>query len=234
MKLALVTDLQSNPEAITAVMAHAESRGGERFAFIGDFAGYGADPSCVIDLVRKHLAHGAIVVMGNHDQAVVQETSPNVTFDARFVADWTRAQLSADPLGFLSNLPMLAIDGEMLFVPANANAPSGWGYIGNLADAVPSLQTSDRRFTFCGHVHEPRLFHMTAMGRPARSCPDGTCRFRRRHRGVRWRFPALPSSLATVTPQPVMPASTQPRQPSGKVRAAGLPKTLAQRLIYGG
>ena len=45
MKLALVTDLHANREAVTAVMAHAEARGAERFAFIGDFVGYVPTPA---------------------------------------------------------------------------------------------------------------------------------------------------------------------------------------------
>jgi predicted phosphodiesterase len=72
MKLALVTDLHANREAVSAVMAHARGQGAGRYAFLGDFVGYGADPGWVVDLVREHVARGAVAVMGNHDAAVVQ------------------------------------------------------------------------------------------------------------------------------------------------------------------
>ena len=63
MRLALVTDLHANRESVEAVMAHAKEQGAERFAFLGDFVGYGADPGFVVDLVREHVARGAIAVM---------------------------------------------------------------------------------------------------------------------------------------------------------------------------
>jgi len=246
MKLALVTDLHANREAVSAVMAHAEARGAERFAFLGDFVGYGADPGWVVDMVREHAARGAITVMGNHDEAVVQGPRPSMVAEARRVVDWTRAQLSAEQLGFLSTLPMSAIDGDMLFVHANAYAPTEWGYVVGQADAVRSLQASDRRFTFCGHVHEPRLYHMTATGKagafePTPGVPIPLSPQRR--------WLAIPGSAGQ--PRDGDPAAcyasfdttsanlTFHRVPydaeaaAAKVRAAGLPESLAQRLIDG-
>lgn len=246
MKFALVTDLHANREAVAAVMGHAEERGAERFAFIGDFVGYGADPGWVVDLVREHVTRGAIAVMGNHDEAVAHGPRPSMIADARVAVDWTRGQLTAEQLGFLSALPMSTIDGDMLFVHANAYAPSDWGYIAGQADAVRSMQACDRRFTFCGHVHEPRLFHMTSTGKS----------------GVFEPAPDVPIPLSPQRRWLVIPgASGQPRDgdpaacyasfdtqsctltfhrvpydhdtAAAKVRAAGLPEALARRLING-
>ena len=246
MKLALVTDLHANREAVTAVMAHAEARGAERFAFIGDFVGYGADPGWVVDLVREHVARGAIAVMGNHDEAVVQGPRPSMIFDARFAVDWTRERLSADQLGFLSSLPMSAIDGEMLFVHANAYAPAEWAYIVGQAEAVRSLQASDRRFTFCGHVHEPRLFHMTPTGKagafePTPNMPIPLSPQRRwlaipgaagqpRNGDPAACYASFDTASATLTFHRV---PYDHDSAAAKVRAAGLPEALAQRLIDG-
>ena len=44
MKLALIADLHANREAVGAVMAHARAQGADRFAFLGDYVGYGAEP----------------------------------------------------------------------------------------------------------------------------------------------------------------------------------------------
>ena len=49
MKLALFADIHSNLEALQACLAHARSQGAERFAFLGDLVGYGADPGWVTD-----------------------------------------------------------------------------------------------------------------------------------------------------------------------------------------
>jgi diadenosine tetraphosphatase ApaH/serine/threonine PP2A family protein phosphatase len=246
MKLAVVTDLHANREAVTAVMAHAQAQGAGRYAFLGDFVGYGADPGWVVDLVREHVSKGAVAVMGNHDEAVAQGPRSTMIADARRAVDWTRAQLSSAQIDFLSTLPMTAIDGDILYVHANAYAPGEWGYVTGHAEAVRSLQASDRRFTFCGHVHEPRLFHLTATGKAGGFVPT----------------PGVPIPLSPQRRWLAIPGSSgQPRDgdpaacyaifetdsatltfhrvaydtdtAAAKVRAAGLPEALALRLIHG-
>ena len=63
MKLALFADIHSNLEAITACLAHAQALGADRYAFLGDLVGYGADPVAVLDLIEQHAANGAVVVL---------------------------------------------------------------------------------------------------------------------------------------------------------------------------
>jgi len=87
MKIALITDLHANREAIESVLAHAKAQGAQRYAFVGDFVGYGADPGWVVDLVRAHVARGAVAVMGNHDAAVVQGPLPTMIPEARQVVE---------------------------------------------------------------------------------------------------------------------------------------------------
>ena len=66
MKLALISDLHANREAVEAVMAHARERGVEHCAFLGDFVGYGADPDACFDLARENTD---LCLAGNHDLA---------------------------------------------------------------------------------------------------------------------------------------------------------------------
>ncbi|MDZ7814213.1 MAG: metallophosphoesterase family protein [Ideonella sp.] len=63
MKLAVITDLHANREAVEAVLNHAHEQGAERYAFLGDYVGYGADPGWVVDTVRRYIAEGAIAVV---------------------------------------------------------------------------------------------------------------------------------------------------------------------------
>ena len=96
MRIAVLTDLHAILEAVQATFAHAEAQGAERYALLGDFVGYGADPAAVVTLVRERVAAGALAVKGNHDAAVVRGASPSMRPDARFVIDWTRSRLDAD------------------------------------------------------------------------------------------------------------------------------------------
>ena len=42
MKLALLSDIHANIQALDACLAHARAQGAEQFALLGDFVGYGA------------------------------------------------------------------------------------------------------------------------------------------------------------------------------------------------
>lgn len=165
MKCAVITDLHANREAVESVLDHARRHGAERWVLLGDFVGYGADPSWVVDQVRDLVQAGALAVMGNHDQAVLRGASPGMRPDARHVVAWTRAQLNPAQLDFLASLPLTQRHGNQLYVHANAWAPAGWEYIQGRADAVRSLHATACRYTFCGHMHEPKLFHLSSIGK---------------------------------------------------------------------
>jgi diadenosine tetraphosphatase ApaH/serine/threonine PP2A family protein phosphatase len=246
MKLALITDLHANRESVSAVMAHALAQGAERYAFLGDFVGYGADPGWVVDLVRTHVARGAVAVMGNHDAAVVQGPLPTMIPEARQVVEWTRARLDAEQLDFLATLPMSASDGDRLYVHANAFAPNEWAYVLGRVEAVRSLQATSARYTFCGHVHDPKLFHVTGTGKigdfvPSAGMPIPLSEQRRwliipgsagqpRDGNPAACYATFETANATLTYFRV-PYDTE--SAGAKIRAAGLPQRLARRLEHG-
>ena len=246
MKTALLADLHGNREAVAAVLAHARAQGAQRWVLLGDFVGYGADPGWVVDQVRTLVSQGASAVLGNHDQTVVRGSAPGMHADARHVIDWTRAQLDAGQLGFLAQLPLTQQHADQLYVHANAWAPADWAYILQRSDAVRSLGATQARYTFCGHVHEPRLYHLSNTGKAGEFVPTP---------GVA--IPVLPHRQWLVIPG----SAGQPRdgnpaacyalfddeqqlltfqrvpydhQTAGdKIRAADLPQRLASRLEDG-
>ena len=171
MKIALITDIHANREAFEACLEQAHLHGADRIALLGDFVGYGADPAWVVTMVQDLVAQGAIAVRGNHDDAVAGEPNPNLVEDARRAIEWTRAQLSAEQLDFLGRLPMRREEFGCLFVHANAWAPAGWEYILGRNEAVRSMMATDCRHTFCGHVHQPALYHLSSVGKIANFSP---------------------------------------------------------------
>ncbi len=48
MKLALLSDIHSNRQALDACLQHARAHGADHFALLGDLVGYGADPAYVV------------------------------------------------------------------------------------------------------------------------------------------------------------------------------------------
>jgi diadenosine tetraphosphatase ApaH/serine/threonine PP2A family protein phosphatase len=163
--IAILTDLHANREAASACLAHAQSRGAVQYAFLGDLVGYGADPGWVVDTVKDYASRGAWVVLGNHDSAVAQETRRQMHADAREIVEWTRAQLNDEQLDFLRKLPLTAEYGDLLFVHASASHPQQWEYITGTLEAIKSIDATAKRVTFCGHVHEPALYNLSATGK---------------------------------------------------------------------
>jgi len=166
MKLALFADIHSNLEAITACLAHAQALGADRYAFLGDLVGYGADPVAVLDLIERHAANGAVVVLGNHDAAAIGRPADPMNANAEAAIAWTRAQLGPRQRAFLETLPLTIKDDNMLFVHASAAAPGQWTYVTDPAEAEQSIGAGNANYIFCGHVHEQKLYYMGAGGRP--------------------------------------------------------------------
>lgn len=246
MKLALLTDLHANREALEACLEDAAACGATDYAILGDLVGYGADPEWVVDRVRALARDGAVVLKGNHDESTVRGPRPTMVDDARRVIAWTRAQLDAEQLAFLDALPLTSQRAGCGFAHANTWAPAGWEYVTSRHDAVRCLQASTARHVFIGHVHEPRLYHLAGTGKAGDFLPVP---------GVEIPVPAhrqwlvLPGSVGQ--PRDGDPAACWAlydtdtlslcfhRVPydheaaAAKVREAGLPSRLADRLIEG-
>jgi diadenosine tetraphosphatase ApaH/serine/threonine PP2A family protein phosphatase len=166
MKLALFADIHSNLEAISACLVHARSLGAQRYAFLGDLIGYGADPVAVLDLIEQYAAAGAVVVLGNHDAVAIGRRSDPLNPNAQAANIWTQAQLGEKQRAFLANLPLTVRNGDMLFVHASAVAPERWTYVTGPTEVEESIRVGQAQYIFCGHVHEQRLYYTGAGGRP--------------------------------------------------------------------
>jgi diadenosine tetraphosphatase ApaH/serine/threonine PP2A family protein phosphatase len=247
MTIALMTDIHANREAFEACLGHAVDHGADQYAFLGDFVGYGADPEWVIDRLMEHVARGAVALMGNHDAAAIGALQGRLNSNARLCIEWTQARLTPAHAAFLSSLPLTAEDGPCLYAHANGWDPGGFEYVFGSLEAGRSMRVAPARITFCGHMHEPKLYHMgltqrveTFLPVPGSPIPLSATR----------RWLALPGSVGQ--PRDGNPAAcyamfdefsqllTFWRVPydnataARKVREAGLPERMAQVLLTGG
>lgn len=245
MRTALLSDIHGNREALAACLAHIDKSGVDRIMFLGDIIGYGADPEWCLEAVMKRCDQGAIALLGNHDEAALKP-SEDMNGMARAAMDWTRRRLSSDHLKFIEERPILKEEGDVLYVHASAAAPHSWLYIQTPRDAENSLSFTTRRITICGHVHVPRYFHAL----PAKPCESYTptagvpMPLLRQRRWVivlgavgqpRDGNPAAAYSIID-TAQGHVTLHRVPYNIEGaaqKIRAAGLPVALADRLFKG-
>jgi diadenosine tetraphosphatase ApaH/serine/threonine PP2A family protein phosphatase len=246
MLIAILTDIHANREAMTACLAHAKERNAQRFAFLGDLVGFGADPAWVVDTVMDYVGRGAFAVQGNHDVAVTQAPSKHMNPQAREVVEWTRAQLNETQLQFLDRLPLTQEHNNLLFVHATAAEPKSWEYITGTLEAVKSMHATRARITFVGHVHEPALYNLSPTGKVSSFVPTGDSSI---PLGTQRRWLVLPGSVGQ--PRDGNPAACYAlfddatnelvyfRVPydyesaAAKIRAAGLPQSIGNRLEHG-
>ena len=245
MKLALFADIHGNLEAITACLLHARALGAQRFAFLGDLVGYGADPVAVLDLIERYASDGAVVVLGNHDAAALGGAM-DMNASAQAAIAWTQAQLGDRQRAFLAGLPLTVRDDDILFVHASAATPERWTYVTSQSEAEQSIKAANTSYVFCGHVHEPILYYMGAGGRPMPfrpvpgiPIPTGTHRQwlaivgsagQPRDRNNRACYALADLDRARLTFYRVAYDHAGAAQ---KIRSAGLPERLALRLEQG-
>ena len=89
MKVAIISDLHSNSEALEAVLEHIRAAGVERVYCLGDVVGYGPEPERCVDLVRER---AQICLMGNHDEALFRDAS-DFNPHARGAIEFTRDRM---------------------------------------------------------------------------------------------------------------------------------------------
>lgn len=247
MKLALLSDLHANRQATEAVWAHAQEQGFDKLVLLGDLVDYGADPAWVVEFCQSRQGEGAIVIRGNHDDALRADTTSQMSGHVLASLEWTKRQLSAVHLHWLTQLPLTAELGACLFAHANAHDPAHWQYISGRMEAMHSLMAGRaHQYVFCGHIHHQCLFHMTSTGKMGEFQP----------------VDAIPIALSPMRHWLAIPGSVgQPRDgnpaacyatfdidtatltcfrvpydheaAARRVLDAGLPEYLAQRLIDG-
>lgn len=168
MRLALLSDIHANLQALEACLAHARSQGADRLAFLGDLVGYGAQPGAVVQRVMELAAQGALVLKGNHDEMAVQPPRQNQSM-GESTALWTHDQLDDAQLAFLDGLPLTLQHERVLLVHASADAPAQWRYVYDTPMAELSLHAAGAlqgvRYVFGGHVHRQSLYYRGADGR---------------------------------------------------------------------
>lgn len=164
-KIAVLSDIHGNVDALIAVEAHLEAAGGaDRVLILGDLVDYGPEPAAVIQWARERADH---VVRGNHDHAVAtgQPCRSSPAFLQASIA--TRAhfagRLPARDIDYLRALPLTAhveIDGLRMHLVHACPSDALFFYIRPDApecDWAAALQGTPEEtdLVLVGHTHLP-------------------------------------------------------------------------------
>ena len=163
MRVGIFSDVHANFEALEIVLKAIEYEGVDKTICVGDLVGYGPDPN---QCVEKVMEMADIVVAGNHDYAACGMLSTEYFNEyARMAIDWTSRVLDTKFIDILSNLPLTVTEDGITIVHATPEAPSGWHYILDVADAHKSFKALKNSLCFVGHSHIPVAFVQDQNGR---------------------------------------------------------------------
>jgi predicted phosphodiesterase len=156
MKLAILTDIHANLEALEAVLIAAAQAGAERIVSLGDVVGYGADPlGCVYRLQEV----GALAILGNHDQAVLEPSQIHgLNSGARSSLLHARDSLDAEALGFLKGAAYRRVEFGGVMAHAHPSRPEDWDVLVTHDSVELCMAEMDWSLGFYGHTHHAAIY----------------------------------------------------------------------------
>ncbi|MCP3892892.1 MAG: metallophosphoesterase family protein [Desulfobulbaceae bacterium] len=152
MRIAVLSDIHSNFEALEAVLEHALQRNVDRYVGLGDVVGYGASPNECIELLLSLPECSG--VLGNHDAAVLN-IPLNMKRDARKVIQWTKSVLTKSSLSYLKKMEDIVRWDNISFCHSNPYRPRNWYYVAEKTYISSSFARSKAKVLFVGHTHVP-------------------------------------------------------------------------------
>jgi diadenosine tetraphosphatase ApaH/serine/threonine PP2A family protein phosphatase len=240
VRYAVLSDVHGNLEALQAVLADAAAHADDILC-LGDVVGYGADPVPCVDLIGSR---ARATVAGNHERAVTGRLALSwFNRHARVAAEWTREQIDGSCAAYLDALPLMAEVGDATLVHASPQHPEEWDYLVSLGDGLAAFAAFATRLCFVGHSHVPAVWSLGSSGPDhERGDVDVTLDAGRRYivnvgsvGQPRDRDPRAAYALWDVDARrvSVRRVAYDVGTARGKIRAAGLPRILADRLAAG-
>jgi diadenosine tetraphosphatase ApaH/serine/threonine PP2A family protein phosphatase len=163
MRVAVLSDIHSNAQALEAVLASLGAV--DQVWVLGDIVGYGGQPDVV---VARLSGVGALAVQGNHDAAVLGRISTYTFNDlARQAVAWTAAAIVPETRGWLAGLPERRVEGDLTLVHGSPRDPL-WEYLDSVPAARAALAAFETPHCLVGHTHVPAAFrdeagHVTTL-----------------------------------------------------------------------
>ena len=159
MRIAVLSDIHSNMEALSAVLADIELSPAaiDRVISLGDNIGYGPDPEPVIaTLIQRQI----LSVLGNHERAMLDDDFL-IPFNpaAKKSLLINRQLLSRESINYLSNLaPFLVFQGARFVHGVPPDLVDHYISKRKICSLVHIMEALKERISFVGHTHELMIY----------------------------------------------------------------------------
>jgi predicted phosphodiesterase len=245
MRYLVLSDIHSNREALTAVLRFVRRKRFDRTIVLGDLVGYGADPNPIIDMVRS--LKRAVIIRGNHDKVCSGlESGEMFNRIALVSAKWTQKKLVPHHRKWLAGLPRGPVDVDETFSISHGTPLDEDAYIFGEIEALNMFRFLKFPICFFGHSHFPVVFCLDSESLTTYIPDNSSFRLRMRpdaHYLInpgsigqprdgdkRASFGIFDSDRMTLA---IHRVEYKYQRTQRKIRAAGLPSPLADRLSLG-
>jgi predicted phosphodiesterase len=163
MRLAVISDIHGNLEALEAVLADIESQGADQIVCLGDCVGYGPEPENVINEIRRR---NIATVIGNHEMAL-RDPEQLSWFNplARLSLEKTLTLLSPASITYLEELPFSqVVAGSRLVHGYPPESPRTYLFQKTLYELKKDFQVMPERICFVGHTHDLEIVTFDGTG----------------------------------------------------------------------
>ena len=163
MRIAVVSDIHANMDALTAVLKDISGLGVGRIISLGDNIGYGPEPDAVMAALARYNIDS---VMGNHERALVDETFCRAfNSQARKALEINRALLPDPDLARIERLPVYLLARGARFVHGlPPDQPDRYVHKQSLTRLEHIMAAQPERLTFVGHTHRLALYESGPQG----------------------------------------------------------------------
>jgi predicted phosphodiesterase len=153
MRYLVFSDVHGNIEALERVLEHAAMHRPDIIVSLGDVVGYGANPNECVEMVHER---AQIRIGGNHDLAVAGIMGyGDFNRTAKRAIDWTAKIIEPRHIEHLSRYDATRRHENCVFAHASPVDPLDFEYIYTMKQARCLFETRNEKFMFVGHTHIP-------------------------------------------------------------------------------
>jgi predicted phosphodiesterase len=170
MKIAFISDIHSNLEALRAVLVEIDKENISLIVNLGDLVGYNASPKECVELVKQRQI---MSILGNHDRAAIElKFAEGFNILAYQALIWSAKSLAPEHKRFLEDLEHTRIlwDRYLLFhgAPGNPDAYLSFLFQAKKAFNYMRKKTPGVRIAFFGHTHHRAVWQRDVRGKVSR------------------------------------------------------------------
>ncbi|MCM8831229.1 MAG: metallophosphatase family protein [Candidatus Omnitrophica bacterium] len=151
MRYGIFSDVHSNLEAFSVVYDFYKNNQIDKYIFIGDIVGYGANPKECLYLLKEL---NPICVAGNHDWAVVNKLGLDYFNEyAKTALLWTKEKVFFDDCLYINSFALVYEEDNFVCVHGSLEEPQNFNYIFSIMDSWRNFSLLKKDILFVGHSH---------------------------------------------------------------------------------